>query len=34
MGKSLVDLSREKIVQFSVVVKDAEKTAKRFSGIY
>jgi hypothetical protein len=34
MGNSLVDLSHEKIVQFSVVVKDAEKTAKRFSEIF
>lgn len=34
MGNGLIDLSHEKIVQFSVVVKDAEKTAKRFSEIF
>ncbi len=34
MGNSVVDLSHEKIVQFSVVVKDAEKTAKRFAQIF
>jgi methylmalonyl-CoA/ethylmalonyl-CoA epimerase len=34
MSSSLVDLSHEKIVQFSVVVKDVEKTAKRFAEIF
>jgi hypothetical protein len=34
MSDSPVDLSHENIVQFSVVVKDAEKTAKRFSEIF
>jgi len=34
MGKGVVDLSHEKIVQFSLVVKDAEKTARRFAQIF
>jgi hypothetical protein len=34
MSSSLVNLSHEKIVQFSIVVKDAEKTAKRFTEIF
>ncbi len=29
-----LDLSKEKIIQFSLVVKDAEKVAKRFSRIF
>ena len=34
MGKGVVDLSHEKIVQFSLVVKDVEKTAKRFAQVF
>lgn len=34
MDSSLVDLSREKIVQLSVVVNDVDKTATRFSEIF
>jgi len=34
MGDVVANLSREKIVQFSVVVQDVEKTAKRFSEIF
>jgi methylmalonyl-CoA/ethylmalonyl-CoA epimerase len=34
MGESVVDLSHEKIVQFSLVVKDVEKTARRFAQIF
>jgi hypothetical protein len=34
MDSSVTDFSREKIVQFSLVVKDAEKTASRFSEIF
>jgi hypothetical protein len=34
MHGSPIDLSREKIIQFSVVVSDVEKTAKRFSEVF
>ena len=33
-GKTGLDLTREKIVQLSLVVRDAEKVAKRFSEIF
>jgi hypothetical protein len=29
-----LDLSREKIVQFSLIVKDRDKIAKRFSRVF
>lgn len=33
-GKPVVNLSAEKIVQFGIVVKDADKVAKRFSEVF